>query len=112
MKILIVDDHQPMREMIKAILGDLAGQSVEAGDGEESVRQYRAHRPDVVLMDLLMPGMGGIEATRMIKAEFPQARVVIVTQQDQMPLRRAAAAAGACAYILKENLQQIRDCIQ
>src|SRR5262245_18019464 len=112
LKILIVDDHQPMREMIRAMVKDLACETFEAGNGEESLRQYRQHRPDFVLMDLMMPEMGGIEATRLLKAEFPESRVMIVTGNHSQPMRKAAQAAGACNFVLKENLQDLRKLIE
>ena len=112
LKILIVDDAQAMRQMIREAVGDLGVEMFEASSGEEGLQQFRLNRPDVVLMDLSMPGMSGLEATRLLKAEFPNSRVMIVTQNDSEPLRRAAQGAGAWAYFLKENLHEVRECIQ
>lgn len=112
LKILIVDDHQPMREMIRAMVEYLRCETFEAANGTESLEKYRQHRPDYVLMDLMMPEMGGIEATRLLKEEFPESRVMIVTGNDSQPLRRAAQAAGACNFVLKENLQDLRKLIE
>jgi DNA-binding NarL/FixJ family response regulator len=109
--ILIVDDHQGIREMIKTIIQDLARELFEARSGEEGVRMYRMHRPDLVLMDLFMRTMGGLEATRLITLEFPEARIVIVTNHDQSVLREAARTAGACGYVLKDDLLAVRELI-
>jgi DNA-binding NarL/FixJ family response regulator len=111
LRILIVDDLQPMRAMIKDVIGDMAGEMFEASNAEEGLRQFRMNQPDLVLMDLSMPGINGIEATRRLTAEFPNSRVIIVTQNDSGRLREAARSAGACGYFLKENLLSLRECI-
>ena len=115
-RVLIVDDHPLMREGIAAVI---AGQSDmmlagEASDGREAVTAYTALRPDVVLMDLRMPGMDGIEAITLIRAQHPQARIVVLTtyRGDVQVVR--ALSAGASGYLLKsllrrELLDTIRD---
>jgi CheY-like chemotaxis protein len=112
LKILIVDDHQPIRELIKAIVRDLSSELLEAGNGEEGLRVYRERRPDFVVMDLCMPGMGGLEAMRLLMIEFPEAQVIVATQHGEALLREAALKTGACGYVLKENLLQIRGLIE
>jgi DNA-binding NarL/FixJ family response regulator len=80
MRVLLVDDHALFREGMVSLLGTRGIEVVgEASDGTEAVALTRELAPDVVLMDLTMPGMGGLEATRMIKAEHPEVRVVILT---------------------------------
>src|SRR5262245_39822310 len=112
MRLLIVEDNYQMRRLIKSMLGDLAESFFECGDGSEALEAYRAHRPDWVLMDIEMTQLDGISATRQIKAAFPEARVVIVTEYDQPDWRNEAANAGACEYVLKENLVQLRGILQ
>jgi CheY-like chemotaxis protein len=111
MKILIVEDNPQMRQMIRAVVADLAEEVSECADGQEAVAAYTAQQfsgNDWVLMDLQMPGGGGLEATRRIRARFPDARVIIVTQYDDQYWRTAATQAGACGYLLKENLLELR----
>ncbi len=108
MKVLIVDDSEPMRRMIKTYLADLVGEIFECGDGSGALTAYRRHQPDVVLMDLKMTKMDGLDATRQIREFFPQARIVIVSQWDEEPLREAALLAGAEAYVGKSDLQPLR----
>jgi len=108
MKILIADDNARMREMVKQTVASLATESYEAADGGEAIAICAAQRPDWVLMDLRMKQMDGLRATAEIKARFPQTRVVIVSQYDDAELRAEATRVGACAYVLKENLQELR----
>jgi CheY-like chemotaxis protein len=115
MKLLIVEDNPEMRRMIRAVVADLAEAVAECGDGEEAVAAYAAEqfsRDDRVLMDLQMPRVGGLEATRRIRAAFPDAQIIIVTQHDDPYWRAAATQAGACGYVLKENLLELRQMLQ
>jgi CheY-like chemotaxis protein len=104
MKVLIVEDNASMRQLMRSMVAALAEEVFECVDGVEALAAYTRHMPDWVLMDLEMPKLDGIAATLEIKAVFPQARVVIVTQYDDAKLRRSAQSAGACGYVLKENL--------
>ena len=103
-----MEDNYQMRRLIKSIVGDLADMSFECGDGSEALEAYRTHKPDWVLMDIEMKTLDGISATRQIKAAFPDARVVIVTEYDNADWRFEASDAGACGYVLKENLLDVR----
>jgi DNA-binding NarL/FixJ family response regulator len=107
-RLLIVDDHAPVRALIRAVVGALADDIVECSRGEDAVDAVAVHHPDLVLMDIEMPGIGGIAATRAIRARFPAQRVAMLTQHDASDLRESARAAGACAYLLKENLFDVR----
>lgn len=108
MTILIVEDSEPMRLLIKKLVGDLTETFVECEDGAQALEAYRQHHPDWVLMDIRMKEMDGLAATRQIKAAFPDARIVIVTGYDDARLRAAAQTAGACGYVHKENLLELR----
>ena len=106
-RVLIVDDSQPMRELIKMTLAGVAEVVGECEDGADALAAYGRLHPDWVLMDVEMKGVDGITATRQIMADYPQARTVIVTDYNDDDLRRAAREAGACQYIVKENLLDI-----
>ncbi|MEW6125895.1 MAG: response regulator transcription factor [Acidobacteriota bacterium] len=108
MMLLIVEDNANMRRVIRSIVKDLA-EIRECEDGARALAAYRQHQPDWVLMDIKMAAVGGIQATREIKAAFPEARIIMVTNYDDAELREAARLAGASRYVLKENLLEIRD---
>ena len=115
MKLLIVEDNPQMRQMIRAVVADLAEHITECADGEEAVAAYATQqfsREDRVLMDLQMPGGGGLEAIRSIRAAFSDAQIIIVTQYDDQHWRTAATEAGACGYLLKENLLELREVLK
>ncbi|MDR7276698.1 response regulator transcription factor [Catenuloplanes atrovinosus] len=103
-KILLVDDHPVVRDGLRGMLGaepdlDVVG---EAGSGLEAVTAARALRPDVVLMDLRMPGVDGATATGLILSELPQVRVVVLTTYDTDADILRAVEAGASGYLLKD----------
>ena len=107
-KVLTVDDHPVLREGIAAIIAnhddiELVG---EAGNGREAIKQFRLHRPDVTLMDLVMPEMNGIEATIAIRREFPNARIVVLTTYKGDVQAAQAFDAGAFGYLLKSSLRK------
>ena len=108
LNLLIVEDNPAMRELIKSLVADLAGEVAECGDGAEALSAYTSRRPDWVLMDVRMKGLDGISATRQIKASFPEANVMIVTAYDSPVMREAARSAGAREYVTKENLLDAR----
>ena len=110
--LLIVDDDERMRSLIRSIVADLADPITECGDGAEAQAIYERDRPHWVLMDVMMPGMNGFEATSKIVAFDPSAKVVIVTGNESQRLRDASTSAGACAFVSKENLLDLRQMIQ
>jgi DNA-binding NarL/FixJ family response regulator len=89
-------------------VGDLADETFEAFDGAGALEACRACRPDWVLMDVRMAGLDGISATRLLKAAAPETNVLIMTSFDDPGVREAAAAAGACAFVLKDDLLALR----
>jgi DNA-binding NarL/FixJ family response regulator len=107
-RILTVDDHPLLREGIAALVNAESDMKLvaEASNGEEAIEQFRLHRPDVTLMDLQMPVLNGIEAVARIRAEFPDARIIVLTTYtgDVQALR--ALKAGARAYILKGHVHR------
>lgn len=108
MMLLIVDDNPAVRRIIGRVVGDLADDIRECTSGAEALAAYQQFNPDVVLMDIEMKGVDGITATRQITTAFPDARVIIVTGHGEEPLRVAAQEAGACGYVMKENLFELR----
>ena len=102
--VVIADDHPVFRAGMVAVLDDLTGIEVvgQAGDGAEALDVVAARRPDVVLMDLRMPGVGGLEATARIRVEHPGTAVVVLTMDGDDDSIFAALRAGARGYLLKE----------
>ncbi len=103
-KILLADDHRFFRDGVRSLLESVAGFEVvgEAGNGEQAVSQAALLKPDVILMDVQMPGLNGVEATRRIIATQPQMAVLMVTMFEDTDLVVAAMRAGARGYILKD----------
>ena len=103
-RVLIADDHPVFRAGMATVLQDLDGVEVvgQAADGEQALAGVAEHRPDVVLMDLRMPGVGGLEATARIRMEHPDTAVVVLTMDSDDDSIFAALRAGARGYLLKE----------
>jgi CheY-like chemotaxis protein len=108
MILLIVDDNQQMRRLIRSVVGDMAEDITECCDGSLALAAYAESMPDWVLMDIRMPNVDGITATRQLKASYPQAHVCIVTDYEDRELREAARDAGAEGYVVKEDLLRLR----
>jgi CheY-like chemotaxis protein len=108
MNLLIVEDNGEMRRLIKSLVEDLAEYICECSDGAQALANFNALRPDWVLMDLKMSEMDGLTATRLIKSADAAAKIIIVTDYDDAQLREAARVAGACEYVVKENLPDLR----
>jgi DNA-binding NarL/FixJ family response regulator len=107
--ILIVDDNPQLRTLIRRISAQEPDLYVvgEAGDGAEAIRLTHELRPDIVLLDLVMPQVDGLEALRRIKAEQPEIKVIIVTVHTEDAYRTAAEASGADAFLLKKTLMTV-----
>lgn len=107
-RILVADDHPLMREGLGGVIASQPDMTLvaEAENGEQALEAYRTHQPDIVLMDVQMPGMGGIDAISAIRAEFPAARIIVLTtfKGDAQALR--AIKAGASGYLLKSKVRK------
>lgn len=105
MNILLVDDHQATRAEIRALIEREPGMVVvaEAGTGEEAVQKASSEIPDVIVMDILLPGMNGIEAIQAIRARDPSARIVALSNHHGKGLIRAVFDAGSLGYVRKNR---------
>jgi DNA-binding NarL/FixJ family response regulator len=102
--VLICDDHRIVREGLRQFVEDVPGvdRVVTAASGEEALARFTAEHPDLVLMDVSMPGLGGLEATRRLIAGNPSANVVMLTAQEDRDHVAAAVSAGARGYLVKD----------
>ncbi len=103
---LIVDDNASFRRRVKELLDVELGNGVieEAGNGRDAIARARTFRPDLVLMDVRMPDMNGISATRQLADEMPDVKIIILTTFDLQEYREAAATCGASGYVIKRAL--------
>jgi len=106
-RVLAVDDHPLLREGVTSLIADEPDMTIvaEAANGREAIEQFRAHHPDVTLMDLQMPKLNGVEATAAIRAEFPNARVIVLTTYAGDAQVALALKAGASGYLLKNSIR-------
>ncbi|HKV79961.1 MAG TPA: response regulator transcription factor [Candidatus Sulfotelmatobacter sp.] len=106
LRVLVVDDNASVRRSICQILRSQADIEVvcEAMDGADALRKIREHKPEIVLLDITMPTMNGLEVAEIIKTEFPSVQVLIVSQHDSRGFQWAALAAGVSGYINKTNV--------
>lgn len=114
-KVLIVDDQELIRQSLKVVLNVSPGIEVvaTADSGNEALKHAAAHKPDVVLMDIRMPGMDGVEATRLIKERYPNIKVIVLTTFDDDEYVFGALQNGASGYLLKgSNVSELADAIQ
>ena len=109
LKILVVDDEKNIRTALSALLKTRGDWKIigEASDGQEAVAKAKELRPDVIIMDLSMPRVDGLRATREIHREMPDTEVLIFTQHDTLQLVREAKEAGAKGYLLKSDAQSL-----
>ena len=105
-RILVVDDHPVVRRGIRTLLGGRAEWEIvdEAQDGVEAVDKANRLKPDVILLDVSMPRMDGLEACRRIRKNVPQSEILMVTQHDSPQMMREAIEAGAKGYVVKSNV--------
>ena len=111
MNILIVEDNEPLRRLIRQIACAPLHCCHECPDAGQALAAYARHRPDWVLLDSEMKAADGIVVAGQIHAAFPEAKILFITGYDDADLRQAAQAAGACGYVLKNNLLAIRELI-
>jgi len=107
-RVMLVDDHALFREGLALLLKGRPNLQVvaEAATGEEALAQLESAHPDLVLLDLNLPGIGGVEACRLLKERAPELRVVILTMSDDLESIFEAVRAGACGYLLKDIASQ------
>lgn len=108
MTILIVEDNPLMRAMLRETVGEFADTIIECADGAEALAAYQANLPHWVLMDIQMARLDGLTASRQIKTRYPNAKICIVTAYGDARTRQQAAEAGALAFVLKENLEELK----
>ena len=104
-RILLVDDHPIVRQGLKTLLEGRSGWEVigEASDGAEAVEKAKDLNPDVMVLDVTMPKMNGLEACRLLRRQAPQLEILFVTQHDSPQMMREALEAGARGYVVKSN---------
>ena len=112
LKIMIVDEHAAFRGVVRSVLQSAGWDCVECENGQDAVEEFARSKPDLVLMDIGMEHLDGLTATAQIKARFPAARIMILSQYDEPELRAAADRAGACGYILKGDLVSLPTAIE
>jgi DNA-binding NarL/FixJ family response regulator len=114
-RVLVADDHPLLRDGISSALADQPDMNLiaEAADGRSAIEKFREHRPDVTLMDLQLPDMSGVEAMKIIRSEFPNARVIILTTYRGDAQVQRAIRDGAIGFLLKSTLRkELRDAIR
>jgi DNA-binding NarL/FixJ family response regulator len=113
-RILVVDDHPIIRQGIGALVGTQSDMILvaEASNGRDAIQQFRAHRPDITLMDLQMPEMNGLDALVAIRAEFPNARIIVLTTYSGDAQILRALKSGAQGYLLKNTFDKLVDTIR
>jgi DNA-binding NarL/FixJ family response regulator len=104
-RILVVDDHPIVRQGLKTLLEGHSGWQVigEASDGAEALEKARDLSPDVMVLDVTMPRMNGLEACRLLRRQYPELEILFVTQHDSPQMMREALEAGARGYVVKSN---------
>jgi len=105
-RVLIVDDDRRWRRLVRNLF-ESSSLVAECQDGADAILGFRTLQPDWVIMDIAMEPIDGLTAARRIKAEFPEARIIFLTQFDDREFREEAARLGATAYVLKDDMEQV-----
>src|SRR5262252_8086592 len=107
-RVMVVDDHHVVRQGIVSLINSEPDLTIvaEASDGAAALELFRRHKPDITLMDLRMPVMSGVDATRALRAEFPSARIIVLTTYDGDEDIYRALQAGAKGYLLKDMFSE------
>jgi DNA-binding NarL/FixJ family response regulator len=105
-RVLIADDHELVRRGLRSLLGSRPGWEIcgEARDGVEAIEMTKKLRPDLILLDITMPRLNGLEAARVIRREVPRTQILILSQHDKDDMSASAFAAGARAYVSKSDV--------
>jgi DNA-binding NarL/FixJ family response regulator len=107
MKVLLVEEHSAVRSVIRQLVSSPETSIQECVDGADAIAAYTASRPDFVIMDTGIKDLDGIATSKRIKAMDPSARIVLISDYDDAVLRDSARQAGACGYVLKDNLLEV-----
>jgi len=104
-RVLLVDDHEIARKGIRSVLTSDASLAVvsEAADGEEAVKRTEELRPDIILLDITLPGISGIQAARKIRVVSPESRIIFLSQHDSIQIAKDALSVGAQGYVVKSD---------
>lgn len=104
-RILLVDDFAPWRDQLRSLLNTRSDWNIvgEASDGQEAIEKATEMQPDIILLDVGMPTLNGIEAAKVIRQRCPKSRILFVTQDGDDDIRNAAMRVGAAAYVLKSR---------
>ena len=107
-RILVVDDHEAVRRSIETLVGSREGWFVcgEAADGLQAVKEAKSLRPDLIIMDVSMPKMNGLDAAKIILREVPESRILIISQNDPAIVQRQALEARAHGFLEKSNIER------
>ncbi|MBI3193576.1 MAG: response regulator transcription factor [Ignavibacteriae bacterium] len=111
MTVMIVDDNASVRSMIRTLLHTTVDSFCECSDGSEALKSYEQYHPDWVLMDIMMKRVDGFQATKEILSEFPNAKIIMITQHNDPKLKQKAQTIGATEFVLKEHLLDIEHII-
>ncbi len=109
---MIVEDNLNFREMVKNLFQESFSDIYETSSGSEAVEKYKTNLPDLVFMDVNIEGLDGIKTTKKILIEYPQAKIVMVSQYDNLKITKAAIDAGAIDYITKDNLSKLFEIVK